>query len=138
MRPSRPFRRIAALSSTIFLVSWLAAGEIGRATPAGTTPAPAPSAPGTTVEPLPGLDVTVELDSLQRWARGAAATLVVRMTTDLDLAEAVLSAKAPADLVFADGSKVKRWKVKPASDRAQTIPIEVIIPRDGTFSISFE
>jgi hypothetical protein len=136
MRSSRPFRRIAALSSTILLVSWIAGGEIGRASPAGRMPAPA--APGTTVEPLPGLDVTVELDSLQKWGRGAAATLVVKMTTDLDLAEAVLSAKAPADVVFADGSKAKTWKVKPASKRAQTIPIEVIASRDGTFSISFE
>lgn len=138
MGPSRSFRRIAALSSTILLASWLAGGEVGRAAPAGATPAPVPGAHGTTVEPLPGLAVSVELGSLQKWARGAAATLVVSTTTDLDLAEAVLSAKAPADLVFADGGKVKTWKVKPSSDSAQTVSIEVIAPRDGTFSISFD
>jgi hypothetical protein len=93
---------------------------------------------GTTIEPLPGLEVAVELGSLQKAARGGVAALVVKVTTDLDPAEAVLSAKAPADLVFADGSKAKTWKVKPASGREQTIPVDVIVARDGTFSISFE
>jgi hypothetical protein len=138
MRASRPFRRIAALSSTVLLASWLAGGGIGRAATAGKTPAPAPPAPGTTVEPLPGLDVKVDLGSLQKGARGAVATLVVRVTTDLDLADVVLSAKAPADLVFADGSKAKTWKVKPAIHHEQTVPVEVIASRDGTFSIALE
>jgi len=138
MHPSGLFRRLATLSSVILLGSFFVGGEVGRAGQPGAKPAPPPSSPGVTVEPLPGLDVSVGLGSLQKGVRGAVATLVVRMTTDLDLADAVLSAKAPADLVFADGSKAKTWKVKPANHREQTIPVEVIVPGDGTFSISLE
>jgi len=111
---------------------------VGHATQPDTAPGSWRPSSGTTVEPLPGLEVAVDLGSLQKAARGAVAALVVRVTTDLDSGDAVLSAKAPADLVFADGSKAKTWKLKPASGREQTIPVDVIAPRDGTFSISFE
>jgi hypothetical protein len=111
---------------------------VDHATQADTAPKFGRPSPGATVEPLPGLEVAVDLGSLQKAARGAVAALVVRVTTDLDPADAVLSAKAPADLVFADGSKAKTWKVKPGSGREQTIPVDVIVARDGTFSISFD
>jgi hypothetical protein len=138
MRQSRRLRRIAALSQAILLGSWLVGGGIGHATQTDRAPGSAPSSPGTTIEPLPGLEVSVDLALLQKGAKGAVAELTLRVTTDLNLADGVLSAKTPADLVFADGSKVKTWKVKPLSDREQTIRVEVIAPRDGVFNIAVE
>jgi len=138
MRQSKRFRRIAAHSAAILLGSWVLGGTAGHAAQADTAPGAWRPSSGTTIEPLPGLEVAVDLGSLQKAARGAVAALVVKVTTDLEPADAVLSAKAPADLVFADGSKAKTWKVKTASGREQTFPVDVIVSRDGTFSISFE
>ena len=139
MRQSRRLRCIAALSPVILLGSWLVVGgQIGHAAQPDRTTAAAASPRRTTVEPLPGLDLTVDLDSLQKGSKGAVAGLVLKVTTDLDVTDAVVSARAPADLVFADGSKAKSWKVKPASGREQAIRVEVIAPRDGLFNVSFE
>ena len=138
MSQSRRFRRIAAHSAAILLGSWVLGGTVDHASQPDKAPEFGRPSPRTTVEPLPGLEVAVELGSLQKAARGAIAGLVVKVTTDLDPADVVVTAKAPADLVFADGSKAKTWKVKPAAGRNQTIPVDVIVSRDGTFSISIE
>lgn len=139
MRQSRRLRLVAVFSPVILLGSWLVAGgEIGHATPPDRTTGAAASPHRTTIEPLPGLDLTVDLDSLQKGSKGAVAGLVLKVATDLEVTDAVVSARAPADLVFADGSKAKSWKVKPASGRAEAIRVEVIASRDGLFNVSFE
>lgn len=138
MRRSRLFRHIYGVAPAVLLGAWLAAGETGRAARPDLAPGPDRSPMRPTVEPLPGVEVAVDLDSLQKGTKGGVATLLLRVRTDLDLAEAALSAKAPAGLVFADGSSARTWKVKLAADGEQTIPVDVIANGDGAFDVSVE
>lgn len=137
MRRERPFRRVTALSPALVLGTWLVGEEIGRAATSDEALEPSRATVGQTVEPLPGVAVSVELGSLEKTAKGGVATLLVGVKTGLDLSEATLSAKAPTGLVFADGSPSRTWKALRAGRGEQVIPVEVIVPRDGAFDISF-
>ena len=134
MSPLRLFRRFVLFSPAVLLGMWLAGGTTLRAV---SRDVPAPSS-RPTVEPLAGPDLTIELESLQSGTRGGVARLVVRVGDDLDLTEAVLSLRAPGNLVLADGSKDRSWKLKPAPKGGHAIPVEVIIPEDGIFHVSVE
>ena len=129
---------MTALSPALVLGTWLAGEEILRATQPGEERGASRTSIGRTVEPQPDLALTVDLGSLQKGARGGVARLLVGVRSGLDLSEVTLSGKVPADLVFADGSKARRWNVKRALRGEQVIPVEVIVPRDGAFDISFE
>jgi hypothetical protein len=91
-----------------------------------------------TAEPLPPLGVQVETTSLQKNARGGIAALRLTVTAGVAIDDAVLSAKAPARVVFADGSDEKRWNVNLATGGAVSVPLEVIVPEDGRYSIAVE
>jgi hypothetical protein len=129
---------MTALSPALVLGIWLAGEEILRATQSGEERGAPRTSVGRTVEPQPDLALTVELGSLQKSARGGVARLLVGVSSGLDLSEVTLSGKVPADLVFADGSKARRWSVKRAARIEQVISVDVIVPRDGAFDISFE
>lgn len=98
--------------------------------------------PGTagarTAEPLPPLGVSVETTSLQKNAKGGIASLLLKVNASVAIEEAVLTARAPGRVVFADGSAARTWKVDLATGGAATVPVEVIVPEDGRYSISVE
>lgn len=91
-----------------------------------------------TYEPVPPLGVSVETTSMQKNPRGGVASLKVTVSASVAIDEAVLTAKAPARVVFADGSTQRTWKVDLASGGLVSVPVEVIVPEDGKYSIAIE
>jgi hypothetical protein len=101
-----------------------------------STAGPAPDT--RTSEPLPPLGVEVAITSLQKNARGGIASLRLTVTAGVAVDEAVLSAKAPARVVFADGSDTKTWNVNLSAGGTVSVPVEVIAPEDGRYTIDVE
>jgi hypothetical protein len=91
-----------------------------------------------TAEPLPPLEVQVQTTSLQKNARGGIASLRLTVTAGVEIDDAVLSAKAPARVVFADGSDTKTWNVNLSTGGTVSVPVEVIVPEDGRYAIAVE
>ncbi|HET8946730.1 MAG TPA: hypothetical protein VFQ07_07085 [Candidatus Polarisedimenticolia bacterium] len=91
-----------------------------------------------TAEPLPPLGVEVATTALQKNARGGVASLRLTVTAGVAIDEAVLSAKAPARVVFADGSDTKTWNVNLTTGGTVSVPVEVMVPEDGRYSIAVE
>lgn len=98
----------------------------------------ASSAAGQTSEPQLPLGVTAETSSLQKNARGGVATILLKISAALPIEEAVVSARTPSRLVFADGSTARTWKVDLTTGGSLSLPVEVIVPEDGKYSISIE
>jgi hypothetical protein len=100
------------------------------------------AAPGTagarTAEPLPPLGVSVETTSLQKNPRGGVASLLLKVNASVAIEDAVLTARAPGRVVFADGSAARTWNVDLATGGSATVPVEVIVPEDGKYSIAVE
>jgi hypothetical protein len=119
------------------LLFGLAGGANGPAPPAEGAPGPRPPARAT-VEPLPPLGVTVELASLQKHPRGGIASLLLKVDAIGRVASGVVTARVPGDLVFADGSQVRTWDVELATGDTRSIPVDVIVPKDGRYVISVE
>ena len=91
-----------------------------------------------TVDPEPPVSVTVELVTLQKNPDGGVASLVFRANASVSTAGAVISARVPGNLVFADGSNVKTWNVDLAAAGTQSVTTDVIVPQDGKYVISAE
>jgi hypothetical protein len=91
-----------------------------------------------TSEPLPPLGVEVAMTSLQKNLHGGIASLRLTVTAGVAIDEAVLQAKAPAHVVFADGSDTKTWNVNLSAGGTVSVPVEVIVPEDGRYSIAVE
>jgi len=108
------------------------------AAPAGRPPDASSAAPRTTVDPAPPMGLAVEVAGLEKHVRGGVASIVLKVSSDVGIEGAVVTAKAPADLVFADGSQVKTWKVDLASGGAREIAVQVLVPRDGRYAIAAE
>lgn len=98
----------------------------------------ASSATRQTSEPQLPLGVTAETSSLQKNARGGVATILLKISAALPIEEAVVSARTPSRLVFADGSTARTWKVDLTTGGSLSLPVEVIVPEDGKYSISIE
>jgi hypothetical protein len=91
--------------------------------------------PTSTVEPLPGPAVAMELEGLQKQTRGGIASFRLRVDAGPGAGSFVVTAKAPAGTVFADGSTSKTW----SAERGQRLlPFELIASEDGTFVVSVE
>jgi hypothetical protein len=119
------------------LLSGLAGGAPGSTAPPGSALEASPFVQ-VTVEPLPPLNVTVELVSLQKNPRGGVASLLLKVSGVGPLASLVVTARVPGSLVFADGSTVRTWEVDLATAGGHSIPVDVIVPKDGTYVISFD
>ncbi|HZM71725.1 MAG TPA: hypothetical protein VFB95_15290 [Candidatus Cryosericum sp.] len=119
------------------LLSGLAGGAPGPTPPPGGGLESRPSARAT-VEPLPPLGVTVELASLQKNPRGGVASLLLKVDAIGPVASCVVTARVPGNLVFADGSQVRTWDVDLATAGTRSIPVDVIVPKDGTYVISVD
>ena len=91
-----------------------------------------------TSEPLPPLGVEVAMTSLQKNPHGGIASLRLTVTAGVAIDGAVLSAKAPPRIVFADGSDTKTWNVNLSAGGTVSVPVEVIAPEDGRYSIAVE
>jgi hypothetical protein len=96
------------------------------------------SATRMTSEPQLPLGVTAETSSLQKNARGGVATILLKISAAVPIEEAVVSARTPSRLVFADGSASRTWKIDLTTGGALSLPVEVIVPEDGKYSISIE
>jgi hypothetical protein len=129
---SRPIRSLFLSLSPVaaILVAGLAGGAFCLAAPPETAPA--------TVDPQPPMVLTVEVISLQKNALGGVASLLLRVNADVSVEGAVVSAKAPANLVFADGSAVKSWNVDLTTADTLSIPVDVIVPQDGKYVVTAE
>ena len=126
----RLFRSLPLSPAVAVLLAGLAAGAPCLATPEG------PLHP--TLDPQPPLTLTVEVVSLQKNAVGGVVSLLLRVSADMGIEDAVVSAKAPANLVFADGSAVKTWSVDLAAAGTKTIPVDVIVAQDGKYVLTAE
>jgi len=120
------------------LLSGLAAATLAIAAPTGKPLDAPPSAARQTIDPQPPMALSVEVTGLQKHVRGGVASVVLKVSADVGVAGAVVTAKAPGDLLFADGSKVKRWNVDLTTGGARLLPVEVLVPRDGRFFITAE
>lgn len=92
----------------------------------------------TTAEPQPPLGISAQTTALQRNVRGGVATILVKIDAGVPIEEAVLSARTPSRVVFADGSASRTWKIDLASGGTVAIPIEILVPEDGRYSIAAE
>lgn len=138
IRHPRQSSRLLPVALAALLAAGAAGGALGHAgaPPKAPGASPAPSQP--TVDPQPPLGLEVEIIALQKSPRGGVASLVLKLSASTGIAEAVVSARTPADLVFADGSTVKTWNVDLTTAGAQSIPVDVIVPEDGKYVISVE
>jgi hypothetical protein len=91
-----------------------------------------------TTEPQPPLAIAAETTSLQKNIRGGVVSVVLKVTAGVPLDEAVVSARTPSKVVFADGSTARTWKVDLASGGTASVPVEVIVSEDGKYSLSIE
>ena len=138
IRQARRFSRVLLIPLAVLLTAGLTGGAPCRAgSPSealdGGGPPPRP-----TIDPQPPLALAVELVSLQKNARGGVALLLLRVSASVSIAEAVVTAKSPGKLIFADGSAVRAWKVELATAGVRAIPVEMIVPEDGKFILSAE
>lgn len=123
---------------TLFMLGGLAVAVVAVAAPsAGPMNAPARPARAT-VDPQPPLALAVELAGLQEHARGGIATIVLRVSSVIGVDRAVVTAKVPDDLRFADGSREKVIPVDLSGGGERSLPIEILAPRDGRFTITAE
>jgi len=128
--PVRLFRSLPLSPVVVVLVAGLAAGAPCLAAPKGLL--------HPTLDPRPPVTLTVEIISLQKNAVGGVASLLLRVSADVGIENAVVSAKAPANLFFADGSAVKTWNVELTAAGTQAIPVDVIVPQDGKYVMAAE
>lgn len=126
----RLFRSAPLSPAVAVLLAGLVAGAPCLATPEG------PLHP--TLDPQPPMTLTVEVVSFQKHAAGGVVSLLLRVGADVGIENAVVSAKAPANLVFADGSAVKTWSVDLAAAGTKAIPVDVIVPQDGKYVMAAE
>ncbi len=91
-----------------------------------------------TIDPEPPLALTVELVTLQKHASGGVASLRLTVNAGMSITEVAVTAKVPGKLVFADGSRLKRWNVDLDAKGAGSLLTDVIVPEDGKFVISAE
>ena len=91
-----------------------------------------------TTEPQPPLAIAAETASLQKNIRGGVASIVLKVSAGLPIEEAVVSARTPSKVVFADGSTSRTWKIDLATGGTVSVPMEVIVPEDGKYSLSVE
>jgi len=126
----RLLRSVPLSPAVAVLVAGLAAGAPCLATPEGPL--------HLTLDPQPPMTLTVEVVSLQKNTTGGVVSLLLRVSTDVGIEDAVVSAKAPANLVFADGSAVKTWNVDLTAAGMKAIPVDVIVPQDGKYVVAAE
>jgi len=138
IRHSRPFSRLLPVAIAALLAAGVPGGALCHA--ASPPKAPGSSNPSSqpTIDPQPPLSLEVEVIGLQKNPRGGVASLLFKVSASVGIAEAVVSARTPGDLVFADGSTVKTWNVDLASAGAESIPVDVIVPEDGKYVITAE
>lgn len=91
-----------------------------------------------TSEPQPPLGVAAETTALQKNIRGGIASVVLKVSAGVPIDEALVSARTPSRLVFADGSTEKIWKIDLSKGGTVAVPMEVIVPEDGKYSLSVE
>ena len=125
-------------SFTVGLAAGLVAATLALAAPAQKPIDAPPSVGRPTIDPQPPMGLSVEIVGLQKHARGGIASVVLKVVAEVGVQGAVLTAKAPGDLRFADGSRVKTWNLDLAAGDAREIPVEVLVPRDGRYAISAE
>jgi hypothetical protein len=116
----------------------LAGVALCLAAPAGPAPDAGQRLLRPTMDPQPPLALAVEGAALQKNAAGGVASLVIKVTAGLAVEQAVVSARTPGNLVFADGSAVKTWNVDLAPGSERSIPVDVIVPADGRYVIPVE
>jgi hypothetical protein len=121
----------------IFL-TLLTAGGLAAAAPAGKPIDAGPASARTTIDPQPPMALSVEVTGLEKHVRGGIASIVLRVDAAVGIQSAVLTARTPGDLRFADGSQVKTWKVDLAEGGARAITVDVLVPGDGRYSIAAE
>src|SRR6185436_19080441 len=119
----------------IFL-TLLAAGGLAVAAPPGKPIDAGPASPRTTIDPQPPMALSVEVTGLEKHVRGGIASIVLRAGAEVGVDSAVLTVRTPGDLRFADGSQVKSWKVDLAAGGTRAITVDVLVPRDGRYSIA--
>jgi hypothetical protein len=124
------------LAAAVLLSLLPAGGSILSASP--KPPEAARQTAQLTSEPQPPLELKVGLGELQKNRRGGIATLRIDLSASVAVAGAVLTVKAPAPLVFADGSTVKTWNLDLAASHAGSIPVDVIASQDGKYAITAE
>jgi len=91
-----------------------------------------------TSEPQPPLGIAAETTALQKNVRGGVASVVLKVSAGVPIDEAVVSARTPSRVVFADGSAARTWKIDLSKGGTVSIPVEVIVPEDGKYSLSVE
>ena len=111
---------------------------VALAAPAGRPVDASSAAPRTTIEPQPPMALSVEVAGLEKQARGGVASIVLRVSSEVAIAGAVLTARTPGDLTFADGSRVKTWPVDLAVAGSREIPVAVLVPADGRYTLTAE
>lgn len=91
-----------------------------------------------TDEPQPPLGLAAETTSLQKNIRGGVVSVVLKVSAGVPIDEALVSARTPSKLVFADGSAARTWKIDLSKGGTVSVPMEVIVQEDGKYSLSVE
>jgi hypothetical protein len=120
------------------LTAGLLASTLAVAAPTAQPLDATPSAARTTIDPQPPMALSVEVAALQKHVRGGIATMVLKVSAEVGVEGAVVTAKAPLDLRFADGSTEKTWNVDLAGGGARELRVDVLVPRDGRYAITAE
>lgn len=121
---------------TLFLALGLAVAVVATAAPgSGSNDAPG-RATRTTVDPQPPMGLQIDLAGIEKHARGGIATVVLKVGAEVGVDRAVVTARVPEDLRFADGSRVKVIDVDLSGGGGREVPVEILVPRDGQFTIT--
>ncbi|HKQ96612.1 MAG TPA: hypothetical protein VJV75_01930 [Candidatus Polarisedimenticolia bacterium] len=92
----------------------------------------------TTVDPQPPMALTLEVTGLEKQARGGIATVLLKVGAEVGVDRAVVTARVPGDLRFADGSRVKVIDVDLSTGGGLSVPVDILVPRDGKFTMTAE
>src|SRR5262245_22351450 len=101
--------RLLALPLAPIAILLVATSAFGVPSPSAAPPEAVQRA--VTHDPSPPASLAIGLEALQKNARGGVATLRLEVNAVMGLEQAVVSAKVPKGLVFADGSAERTWNV---------------------------
>jgi hypothetical protein len=96
------------------------------------------SFPPPTTEPAPPLSLDLVLSTLQKNSSGGVASMSLKAGSSVALDEVRITLRAPAGVVFDDGSQERTWTSKLSAQEPFSFPFDLLISKDGKYVITGE